>query len=71
MVSPRVGAAIARRRVGGGAIGALRRNGQYPNRLVRLAGLARIDSGADGQVEAGADGQILRAEDGERFVRPD
>ena len=71
MVSLRDGAAIARRRIGGGAIGALRRSGQYPDRQVRLAGLTRVETGADGQVDARADGQIVRAEETERVVRPD
>jgi hypothetical protein len=70
MVSPRRGAAIARRRIGGGAISALRQSGQHPNRQVRLAGLVRADIGADQQVDAGADGRVVLAEDGERVARP-
>ncbi|WP_422056191.1 hypothetical protein [Sphingomonas sp.] len=71
MVSPRRGAAIARRRIGGGAISAVRRSGQFQARQVRLAGLAHADIGADPQVEAGADGHSVRAEDKARVVRPD
>jgi hypothetical protein len=79
MVSPRRGAAIARRRIGGGAISAVRRSGQSQARQVRLAGLAhadigvdpQVEAGADRQVEAGADGHSVRAEDKARVVRPD